>query len=179
LIKIPGYKNNFKGKFMIKSSFTYTKNELDTFLKYTLKKNTALKVVYVCSAIILVCAIYLLCLQDYVQGSLYLFCGLFFAFYGLILKAIGDKNNKKNVNNIDNYEFEEEKLTVYSFNAQGEQIATLIIKYDDIYKLMENGDRTYIFINKLVALIIAKENFENNDYQEVINRIKMKLPKKA
>ncbi len=165
---------------MIKSSFIYTKEELDKFLNYTLKKNKALKYIYVCSAIILVCAVLMICMAEYIQGFAYLFCGLFFACYGLILKAIGSKNNKKNENNVDNYEFEEEKVTVYSFNAQGEQTATLIVKYQDVFKLMQNEDRTYIFINKLIALIISKENFENeSEYLDVINRIKIKMPKKA
>ncbi len=165
---------------MIKSSFTYTKEELDRFLSFSLRKNNALKVVYVCSAIILASAIYMLCLKDFLQGSLYLACGIFFAFYGLIMRAIGNKNNSRNVNNVDNYEFEEDKLTATSFNAQGEQLAVLNVKYCDIYKIMQNGNRTYLFINKVVALILAKENFESeSDYLDVINRIKIQMPKKA
>ncbi len=166
---------------MIRSSFTYTKAELDTFLSYIIRKNIALKIIYVCSAIILACSIFMFCTASYVEGALYLVCGAFFAFYGLILKIVGDKNNKKNVNNIDSYEFDEDKLSATTVNAQGEQIASIVVRYEDIYKIMQNGnDRAYIFVNKVVALILARENFENeSDFDNVINRIKMKMPKKV
>lgn len=165
---------------MIKSSFTYTKKELGNFINVVLRKNKSLTLIYILSAIIIACSVFLLVTADYLQGSLFLACGIFFAFYGLILKAIGDKNNRKNIDNVDKYEFDEDKLTATSFNANGEMIATMIVKYCDVFKLMQNGDRAYIFVNKVVALIIAKENFANEgEYFDVINRIKMQMPKKA
>lgn len=166
---------------MIKSSFVYTKEELDTFLSYILRKNVALKIIYVCSAVILACSIFMFCTASYVEGALYLACGVFFAFYGLILKLVGDKNNKKNINNVDTYEFSEDSIFATTANAQGEQIASLTVRYEDIFKLVQNGEnRAYIFVNKVVALIVARENFENpSEFDEVINRIKMKMPKKA
>ena len=49
---------------MIKSKTVYTKELLDEFSNYIIKKNKSLIVIYVCAAIILVCSIAMFCLHS-------------------------------------------------------------------------------------------------------------------
>lgn len=155
---------------MISSSTIYTEEVLNKFISYYLKNSKSMIVIYVCSLIILASSIVMFCLNSIFEGVLYLLCALFFGSYGLIIRFIMKKNNKKVQNNVDNYEFDVDNFNITSFNSKGEQIMTMKVYYRDLYKVAKSGEYAYLFINKATAFIVSQNNFENKeDFDKVIN----------
>ena len=160
---------------MVKSSTVYTKEILDEFASYTIKKNKSLILIYVCAGIILACSIAMFCLGEIVDGVLYIILGAFFACYGLILKLIIKQGHKKVYGNYDEFEFEDEFMTIKTYSKTGEQLTAGTINYKNILKLEENRDKAYIFVSKYNAYIVEKNNFAVGEYEKVIGIIKSKI----
>jgi len=157
---------------MIKSEMTYTKKAFDDFATYNIKKSKAMKVIYICSAIILACSLVMFVTKDYTEAILYLFLGLIFAFYNLVIKLIMNQNNKKNIGSTDVYEFDDDKLNVYSHDVNGNEIATSSLMYNRFYKVETYLNYGYIYVNKAVAYIVDKQNFESEEeFNSVLARI--------
>ena len=167
------------GKNTITSSTIYTPQVFEEFANFYLKHNKAMKVIYVCSAIILVSSIIMFCLGSIFEGIIYTLCGIVFACYGLIVKAIMRKNNKASYNNVDNYEFCDKEMSVKTFNSKGDQIFALTVGYPTMYSVEKQNDVAYLFFNKASAFIVKRENFENqSDFDKVVDNIKSQIVKK-
>ena len=161
---------------MIKSKTVYTKELLDEFSNYIIKKNKSLIVIYVCAAIILACSIAMFCLSEIVDGILYAIIGVFFACYGLVLKVVLQTSQKKVYGNFEEYEFYDDYMLIKTYTSTGEHLSSGTMKYEYIYKVHVNKSRTYILISKYNAYIIDKNNFKNEDeYNEVLNKLTNKF----
>ena len=103
----------------IKSQQTYSKKVFEDFASFTAKNSKAMIVIYICSAIILLCSIALFITGDIFRAIIEVFFGVFFACYGQVIKFIMRQNNKKNYNSTDCYEFAEDTLNVKCKDANG------------------------------------------------------------
>lgn len=165
---------------MIKSKTVYTKELLDEFSSFIIKKNKSLIVIYVCAAIILACAIAMFFLGKIVDGVLYLIIGIFFACYGLVLKFVLSSSQKKVYGNYEEYEFYDDYMLIKTYDKSGEHLSSGTMKYEYVYKLYLNKTRAYILISKYNAYIIDKNNFSSeNDFNDVINKINYKFNKQV
>ena len=160
---------------MVKSSTVYTKEILDEFASYLVRKNKSLILIYVCAGIILACSIAMFILGEIVDGVLYVLLGAFFACYGLILKLIIKQGHKKIYGNYDEFEFDEDFMTIRTYTKTGEQLTAGTINYKNILKLEENKDKAYIFVSKYNAYIIEKSNFAVGEYEGIIEKIQSKI----
>lgn len=161
---------------MITTKTVYDKKLLDEFASFILKKNKALIVIYICSAVILASSIAMFCIAEYIDGVLYALIGIFFACYGLILKVVLTNSHKKVYGNYEIYEFDDQFFTIKTYLPSGEQLSAGTMRYDHIYKIYQNNTKTYILISKYSAYIIDKNNFENeSDYVDVINKLTQKF----
>ncbi len=161
---------------MNKTTTVYTKENLDTFLKFALNKNKYFIVIYICSAIIILASIFMFIYNDIAYGIIYLLLGLFFASYQLIIMQISKKKLKISIGCRDEFEFLQDKFKVVSYSASNEEISTMIKKYDDIYKTYQNNNFFYIFIDKINAYIIDKSNFKDEkEFEQLINFVTSKV----
>lgn len=145
----------------IKCEQVYTKEVLSDFADYTVKSNKSTIIIYVCTVIILMCAIAMFSFGDIYSGVIYTILGLFFAFYGKFIKFVMLKNNKKNIGNKDVYTFGENSLKVDTYDAQGKQISSTTIVYENLFEVKKYKSYGFIYVNKAVAYIVNLQNFKD------------------
>ena len=145
----------------IKCEQVYTKEVLSDFADYTVKSNKSTIIIYVCAVIILMCAIAMFSFGDIYSGVIYTILGLFFAFYGKFIKFVMLKNNKKNIGNKDVYTFGENSLKVDTYDAQGKQISSTTIVYENLFEVKKYKSYGFIYVNKAVAYIVNLQNFKD------------------
>lgn len=156
----------------IKSEQIYTKEVLTDFADYTVRSNKSTIIIYVCSVIILMCAIAMFSFGDIYSGVIYTVLGLFFAFYGKFIKFVMLKNNKKNIGNKDVYTFGETSLKVDTYDAQGKQMSSTTIIYENLFEVKKYKSYGFIYVNKAVAYIVNLQNFKDVvDYNFALVRI--------
>lgn len=145
----------------IKCEQVYTKEVLSDFADYTVKSNKSTIIIYVCAVIILMCAIAMFSFGDIYSGVIYTILGLFFAFYGKFIKFVMLKNNKKNIGNKDVYTFGENSLKVDTYDAQGKQISSTTIVYENLFEVKKYKSYGFVYVNKAVAYIVNLQNFKD------------------
>lgn len=156
----------------IKSQQTYSKKVFEDFASFTAKNSKAMIVIYICSAIILLCSIALFITGDIFRAIIEVFFGVFFACYGQVIKFIMRQNNKKNYNTTDCYVFTEDTLNVKCKDANGVEISNYSTLYSKLYAVKRNKNYGYIYLNKSVAYIVSQENFKDViEFNYVLNKI--------
>lgn len=162
---------------MIETKTLHTKKMFNDYATYIVNKRMKYMIcIYICSAIVSVCGIIMMVCKEYFQGALYLFLGLFFALYGVLMRYIISLSNKKNVNSVNIFEFEDTKFTITNMNKEGKEIGKSIINYDTLHSVVLYKNYAYIFVNKLTSYIISKENFENEEqFYSLVQIIKSKI----
>lgn len=97
--------------------------------------------------------------------------------YTLFVILLNKSNVKKAFNNSEalksnvrfNYEFEEEKVNVEiitSYNVQKQ-----IIRYDGLFKVIENKEYLFLFVNQFNSLVINKNDID----EQGLNDLRLKL----
>lgn len=145
----------------IKAEQVYTKEVLTDFANYTTKSNKATIIIYICSVLILMCAIAMFSFNDIYSGVIYTILGLTFMFYSSFVKFIMLKNNKKNIDNKDVYTFGENTLKVDTYDANNKQIASTTLVYDNLYEVKKYKSYGFIYVNKAVAYIVNLQSFKD------------------
>ena len=164
---------------MIKANTVYTKETLNDFVSFALKKNKTFIIIYVCAFIILLASIFMFIMGDIFYGVMYLFFALFFSSYQLILSVLTRKKVAMSIGCYDEFEFGEDKFKIISYSQKGEEKSTITKKYDEIFKTYQNKDYFYIFIDKINAFIITKKDFkELEKFDELISFVNSKNAKK-
>lgn len=156
----------------IKSQQNYSKQVFEDFATFTVKNNKAMIIIYICSAIILLCSVAMFVMGDIPSGIIYTLLGLFFAFYGQFIRFIMRTQNKKNYNSTDYYEFTEDALKVVCKDAKGVEGSTYTSLYSKLYAVKRFKNYGYIYLNKAVAYIVSQENFKDViEFNYVLNKI--------
>lgn len=153
---------------MIQSEMVYTKKAFNDFAKFSIRKSKETGLIYIFAGIILAISIAMIVLKDYVAGIIYAVLGGVFGCYGLFMKIIINAYNRKNIGTTDKYEFYDDKLVVTSVDSKGVEIASTSILYNRLYKAKKYRNYGYIYVNKVVAYIIDKNNFESEEQFENI-----------
>lgn len=157
---------------IVKSSQVYSKQVFDDFANFTVKSNKSMVVIYVCSVIILISSIVMFVAGDITSGVIYILLGLFFLFYGQLIKFLMRINNKKNYNTTDYYEFGDDSLKVVCKDATGVEVSTSNVLYSRLYNVKKYKNYGYIYLNKAVAYIVCQENFKDVvEFNFVLNKI--------
>lgn len=165
----------------VKAEQFYSKQVFEDFAAFTVKSNKAMIVIYVCSAIILLCSVAMFVAGDIISGIVDVLFALFFAFYGQFIKFIMRSNNKKNYNSTDSYEFTDDTLKVIGKDSNGVEVSTATVLYSKLYAVKRYKNYGYIYLNKAVAYIVSQENFKDviefncvlNKIEEAINQEKL------
>jgi len=157
---------------MIRTKTTYSKEVFNDFAKHNIKTSGSMKVIYGCAVIILACALVMAVLGSIVEAIVYGILGLIFAGYSPLMKAIINANNKRNIGTTDEYEFYDDKFYVTAYDKNGVEMASSSIMYSRLYKVKKNFGYGYIYVNKQVAYIIQRENFEDKaEFDIVLDKI--------
>ena len=99
-----------------------------------------------------------------------------FPFYIILLKIIFYRQNKKFQTIMLEYTFTENKLIV-----KGENLATkeeTELNYSSLTKVKETKKYIFLYINKLSALVVDKNNFSVGSAEKVMNLLKLKKESK-
>ena len=159
----------------ITSKQIYTEEVLEDFAKFS-TKNVWTIVILCCATFILICSGIMFASGDIFEALLYLFLGVFFMLYPTFLRLIMKKQNKKGVNSTDEYRFFEERLEVDSLDSNGNKFSTSNVLYTRLYKVKVNKDYAYIYLNRMLAYIVSKQNFKDeNEFNFALNRISMAI----
>lgn len=157
---------------MIKTKMNYSKEAFNDFAKYSIKTSGTMKIIYICAVLILACSVVLLVLGNIAEGILYGCLGLIFAFYAPLMRLIINLNNKRNIGTVDEYEFDEDRFSIVSKDANNVEVSTSTLIYSRLFKVKKHINYGYIYVNKAIAYIVRKEDFENeDDFDFVLDRI--------
>lgn len=165
---------------MISVKTKFTKKVYSDFASYYIKKNKSINLIYICSSILILCGIATILLNEITEGIIFIVLAVLFALYSVFVYFLIISSNKKNIGMEAIYEFEDTKLTVKSIDKEGKEICSNSINYNVFHSIKTYKNYCYIFVNKLTAYIILKENFANeNQFNLVINNIKNNIVKKS
>ena len=149
----------------VKVETKYNEKLLKDFLKFHYRKLTTL--LLICGIIVAFAGTVLLFVDEYATGVVTCLLGLFIMFYPKLVTLFALANNKRMLNAEESYELDETSIHVRT-TILGEEVAQQTIKYTALEKMVETQKYIYVYINKLSALIIIKENLKDKDYKNIL-----------
>ena len=132
---------------MIKTKMNYSKEAFNDFAKYSIKTSGTMKIIYICAVLILACSVVLLVLGNIAEGILYGCLGLIFAFYAPLMRLIINLNNKRNIGTVDEYEFDEDRFSIVSKDANNVEVSTSTLIYSRLFKVKKHY---YFFVYHII-----------------------------
>ncbi|MBQ3214404.1 MAG: hypothetical protein IJB10_05335, partial [Clostridia bacterium] len=157
---------------MINSKITNTKKVFKDFAKYSVKTNVTMKIIYTLAVLILAASVVLFVSNHILDGAIFAVLGVIFALCAPAMQWLNITNNKNNVGSTDEFEFYEDRFVVTSFDKNGLEISDSTLIYSRLYKVKKHLNYGYIYVNKAVAYIVDKNEFENEEqFNEVLDRI--------
>ncbi|MBQ9792414.1 MAG: hypothetical protein IJW32_01525 [Clostridia bacterium] len=157
---------------MINSKITNTKKVFKDFAKYSVKTNITMKIIYTLAVLILAASVVLFISNHILDAVIFTVLGVIFALCAPAMQWLNVSNNKSNVGSVDEFQFYEDRFVVTSFDKKGLEISDSTLFYSRLYKVKKYLNYGYIYVNKAVAYIVDKNEFEDEkQFNEVLDRI--------
>ncbi len=161
-------------EILFKNITTYSKDAYDKFLEFHRKKFrfkfTLFNIITIVT--ILTCIVYLVSFRIY--STAIIFCILLtgFIFFRFIKPVYDVKKNYESEKIINEKTF---TFTFYDkiFTIEDEE-NFFKVKYKDLYKIFENGNFFYLYIDEDHSLLIDKSGFIKGDYSYFYEFVKKK-----
>ena len=156
----------------VKTKMNFEKyKKFSKFHTYTVNKLKDYNII-VCIFIIVLFLMYFL----FNVNVIYLAC--FLAIFLLAINIAVFRNVKKHYESCNPKIFEKE--TVYEFLNNEIVISddenSSKIKYENLYQFVENSDSFYLYITKMQAYVIFKEDIKKKDYEDLRNLLIKNAP---
>ena len=157
---------------MINSKITNTKKVFKDFAKYSVKTNITMKIIYTLAVLILAASVVLFISNRILDAAIFTVLGVIFALCAPAMEWLNVSNNKSNVGSVDEFQFYEDRFVVTSFDKKGLEISDSSLFYNRLYKVKKYLNYGYIYVNKAVAYIVDKNEFEDEkQFDLVLDRI--------
>lgn len=150
---------------MIENITEYKLELMKEYLKYSIKKSRT--TTFVCSGIIILCSLLEFLFKEYIMAGVFLAVGLFFLAIAFIMLPISMKKVTAMPDIKNEYKFFPDKLVVETF-SKDKSLGTSTIPYNAIFKVAENNNVLYIYLNKVQALVVNTDNFKESTDKEVV-----------
>ncbi|MBE5745716.1 MAG: hypothetical protein E7359_00290 [Clostridiales bacterium] len=152
---------------MVENITEYTKEILKDYIVFTTKKTRL--ITFISVAVILICAVIELLFKEYIMSGIFLALALFFFISNLnIVKfAVKKSTSMPQIKNI--YEFYPDKLNITTY-SNNQEISKNTLALTTIFKVEENNNCLYLYLNKSQALIVNVNNFKDVNDKEVVKR---------
>lgn len=157
---------------MMENTINYTKDSFSEFAKAYLRRSLAIKIVYICATLLVIAGILVLIFAketiDRVDGCVMICCGVFFVFYPLIIKRyIVSSNLKRNEGKTDHYTFNEDNVTIDSFDKDMNKISTTTTGYSAFKHIEKTSKYMFLFIDKTIAYILDLKGLSKNEVEDL------------
>lgn len=159
----------------VKTKTTYSERILKSFFKLHFRKTNL--IVWLCGGIILLSGILLLALNSLVAGIIFSVLGVLFLLYPQVVLASSLNSNKRQLNAIDYYVFDEKTIQVTS-EIFGEEVANQKIDYKALEKIKIDANYIYIYLNKVSAVIVERATLSEKEQKFIISKISKVIDKK-
>ncbi len=146
---------------MISSFTVYTQKLFNKFASVTTSQKRRIIVNYAVGAILFVVALYCFMTRKYIIGTFFGIFSILFSCSRLILMAIINRFNARQLNTYDKYYFYDDKFTVNSFLAGGTPYSQCEHNYSEIESIDFFTTFAYIYLAKGETYIFLRENFKN------------------
>lgn len=157
---------------MINSKITNTKKVFKDFAKYSVKTNITMKIIYTLAVLILAASVVLFISNRILDAAIFTVLGVIFALCAPAMEWLNVSNNKSNVGSVDEFQFYEDRFVVTSFDKKGLELSDSTLFYNRLYKVKKYLNYGYIYVNKAVAYIVDKNEFEDEkQFDLVLDRI--------
>ncbi len=145
---------------MISTFTVYTKKLFNKFASVTASQRRLNVINYIVGVILFVVAAYCFMVRKYIAGTFLGIFGILFSCSRLILMAIINRANARQLNTYDKYSFYDDKFTVDSFLAGGTLYSQCEHSYSDIYSIDFFTTFAYVYLTKGESYIFLRENFK-------------------
>lgn len=144
--------------------------EYTVFQEYSARK-TIVPIAIICSLIFVVLGVVYV-FDDLITGIVFMATGVLFPFIYLAFyrREVNKKKYKSNLigNDVINFiEFKEDCFSEKTFR-NGEQVGFTLLKYSDLVKIVNYKNYLFIFISKVQAFIVDKNEFRQGTAQEFL-----------
>lgn len=152
---------------MIENVTEYNGRILKEFTVFATKKARLLT--GICSLIILACSIFEFVCSAYVLGGIFLGLALVFFIANFFTVKFALKKVSAMPKVKVEYKFYPDKLSLTTY-SNGEQVENSEIAYNLLYKVVDNKQTLYIYINNVQALLVDCEKFKEPTDKEVVKK---------
>lgn len=152
---------------MIENKTEYTNDILKDYILFSTKKTRL--ITFISVAVIIVCSIIELIFGEYLMAGIFFAVGLFFFLSNFYIVKFAVKKSVAMPKIKNHYEFLPDKLNIITY-SNNEEVSKNTISLKAIFKVIENKDCLYLYLNKSQALIVKISNFNDKNDKELVKR---------
>lgn len=150
---------------MVENITEYKTELMKEYLKYSVKKSR--RTTFICSGVIMLCALLEFLFQEYIMGAIFVLVGAFFITMACLMVPISMKKVTAMPKIKNEYQFYPDKMVITTY-SKNENLGSSTIPYVAIFKVVENNNALYIYLNKVQALVVDNATFKENSDKEVV-----------